>query len=231
MSQSKGHSLNASAPISRRSRVARFLRVWAPLGVWLVVIGFTSGELGARTHIDVWVWHVMNEWLPGLLGIEPSTTTPSFLPWWVRKLAHVGEYMVLGLVAVRAWNLRASDRGRRRAALAPAPADGGGSAAAGLAAHLTSTRGRSRFLLPPLALSAAVATLDELHQSTLPARTGSPRDVAIDLCGALMGIAIGARLWRATFGGARSTEAEPPAHAPTGAAAETTGAGGRLVED
>jgi VanZ family protein len=34
-------------------------------------------------------------------------------------------------------------------------------------------------------LTAAVASLDEFHQTFLPSRTGSVRDVALDTCGAL----------------------------------------------
>ena len=37
---------------------------------------------------------------------------------------------------------------------------------------------------------SSYAALDEFHQSFVASRTGSPRDVAIDICGALLGVAI-----------------------------------------
>jgi VanZ family protein len=41
-----------------------------------------------------------------------------------------------------------------------------------------------------LGLALAVAAVDEGHQSTLASRTGSVRDVAIDLAGAAFGVAV-----------------------------------------
>ena len=46
-----------------------------------------------------------------------------------------------------------------------------------------------------LLAAATLAGLDEYHQSFVSSRTGSPRDVAIDTCGALLGIAA---FWWAT---------------------------------
>lgn len=40
------------------------------------------------------------------------------------------------------------------------------------------------------ATSLAVAAIDEFHQSFVPSRTSSPRDVAIDACGALIALFI-----------------------------------------
>ena len=37
-------------------------------------------------------------------------------------------------------------------------------------------------------LAGAYAAFDEYHQSFVASRTGSPRDVAIDVCGALVGV-------------------------------------------
>lgn len=43
-----------------------------------------------------------------------------------------------------------------------------------------------------VAIGAAYAVSDELHQATVPGRTGSPRDVAIDV----VGVAVGVFLWK-----------------------------------
>jgi VanZ family protein len=44
-------------------------------------------------------------------------------------------------------------------------------------------------------ISAICAALDEFHQSFVASRTGSPWDVMIDCGGALVGLAIYARVW------------------------------------
>ena len=41
-----------------------------------------------------------------------------------------------------------------------------------------------------LVVAAIYASLDEFHQSFIPSRTGSPWDVMIDTCGAVIGLAI-----------------------------------------
>jgi VanZ family protein len=47
-------------------------------------------------------------------------------------------------------------------------------------------------------LALAVSAADEALQSRLPERTGTPRDVPIDLAGAALGIALARRLRRST---------------------------------
>jgi VanZ family protein len=53
--------------------------------------------------------------------------------------------------------------------------------------------GRGRTGLQPwivLGIAASYAALDEWHQSHVASRTGTPRDVAIEVCGALGGVLI-----------------------------------------
>jgi VanZ family protein len=53
--------------------------------------------------------------------------------------------------------------------------------------------GRRRTLSQPwlvLLIAALCAGLDEFHQSFVASRTGSPRDVAIDICGAAVGLVL-----------------------------------------
>jgi VanZ family protein len=56
------------------------------------------------------------------------------------------------------------------------------------------------------ALCAAYAALDELHQTFVPSRTGSPLDVALDVGGAALGIAL-----RAATSGLVSADRRSPA--------------------
>lgn len=98
----------------------------------------------------------------------------------VRKGAHVFEYAVLGALAFHAARVGAPREHRLRPA--------------GLA----------------LALVAAVAVADESHQARLAQRTGSPRDVALDLAGGAAGLGLAAAL-RLALGrrGSRVPSASP----------------------
>lgn len=93
---------------------------------------------------------------PLLLWLIPDITEESLLlaHMTVRKGAHLAEYSVLALLAARAF--------------------------------LTSSKIflRARWLLSSLALAAAVALLDEYHQSFLPSRAGTIYDSMIDIAGA-----------------------------------------------
>ncbi len=64
--------------------------------------------------------------------------------------------------------------------------------------------GRGKSLLCSLALCLAVALTDEVHQSLVNSRTGSLRDVALDLAGATLGAVLTLRRWspppRASWG-------------------------------
>ena len=64
--------------------------------------------------------------------------------------------------------------------------------------------GRGRALLCSLALCLAVAAMDEGHQALLSSRTGSLRDVALDLGGSTLGAVLTLLLWsprpQATWG-------------------------------
>jgi VanZ family protein len=64
----------------------------------------------------------------------------------------------------------------------------------------SATAGRSVAL--GLALVGAVAVADESHQARLPNRTGSARDVALDLSGGALGISLVAARWRRRARGA-----------------------------
>ena len=52
-----------------------------------------------------------------------------------------------------------------------------------------------RRVVPALVIAVLYAVTDEVHQTFVDGRLGTPRDVAIDLVGVLAGI-VGWRLWR-----------------------------------
>jgi VanZ family protein len=105
-----------------------FARLWLPVVAWAALIFALSSvpDLGS-----------------GLGGWDTA----------LRKLAHAGEYAVLGALL-----LRATDR-------------------AGLA----------------FGLGVAYAVSDEIHQTFVAGRAGSPVDVAIDAVGVLLGVLLWVR--------------------------------------
>ena len=103
-------------------------------------------------------------WLTAWAGaLGIPLTAVEALNLMVRKSAHFVEYAILSLLAVRAL-------------------------------RLTWTRqGRWELLALAVALSAVCAAFDELRQLVLTStRTGTPRDVALDTFGAVVGAAAGA---------------------------------------
>jgi VanZ family protein len=103
-----------------------FLRLWVPVLVWAGLIFALSSIPDLGTGLGGW-------------------------DLVLRKIAHAGEYAVLGALLQRAL------------------------ARPGLA----------------FALGVAYAVSDEIHQSFVPGRQGSPLDVALDAAG----VAIGVALW------------------------------------
>lgn len=103
---------------------------------------------------------------PLLLWLFPGITEAALLEvhFLVRKAAHFTEYAILALLAARAF--------------------------------CTSSRQalRQRWWLASFALVAAVALVDEWHQSFLPSRTGSIYDSLLDMTGGAVALACAA-LW------------------------------------
>ena len=94
---------------------------------------------------------------PLLLWLFPDTTEPTLtaVHFYIRKAAHFIEYAILALIARRAF--------------------------------ISSSRDslRDHWFASSLVFVTLVATIDELHQSFVPVRTGSIYDIFIDLAGGL----------------------------------------------
>ena len=99
------------------------------------------------------------------LGFSDATVQVVLLA--IRKLGHLTEYALLAIFVWRAWMLRPVFRPP-------------------LAWHWSEA-------LLPLAICVAYAALDEFHQSFVPSRGASVRDVLVDVCGAIIGLIL---LWR-----------------------------------
>ena len=123
--------------------------VWAGLIAYLSTDSFAGGRTLEILRL------LLEAIVPGV-----SEETIALFHAAIRKLAHLTEYAVLGVLVLRAFE--------------------------------DPLRPRAQGILRAVALCAAYAVLDELHQTLVPSRTGAVRDVAIDALGAALGIA-----WRA----------------------------------
>lgn len=92
-----------------------------------------------------------------------GVTDLDLMTFIVRKCAHFSEYAVLGGIARAFWSRVSRELGSR------------------------ASSSRHQVLLAGLVLTALVPCLDETIQLFVHGRSGSPRDVAIDLAGAATG--------------------------------------------
>jgi len=135
---------------------------WLPVILWMGFIFAMSTDLGSSEHSS----RIIE---PVIRWIKPDATPEQFefVHFIVRKLGHLSEYAVLGLLVFRA--LRHT---------LPAP----------LAKFSWQTAGIA------LLITAAYAATDEVHQSFVPGRTPAFGDVLIDSSGALSSL-LAVLLW------------------------------------
>lgn len=137
-------------------RVSEQTRAWLATAAWIALVLWLSSDQFSYTQTGGLFTRLMAVLLPDL-----DRAHLMLLHGLLRKTAHLVEYGVLGLLAVRA---------------------------------LLPTVPLRRSALWALLLAVTVALVDEGYQATSAVRTGHPKDVLIDTCGACMGVAIG--LWR-----------------------------------
>lgn len=131
--------------------ISRYL----PLIAWMVFISFAStGNFSAGNTSRIIG--------PLVLWLFPDTSPETMLVIHgiMRKIAHLAEYALLGILAARAF------RGSPRAVL------------------------RERWFLVSLALVVVYALVDEYHQAFVPSRTGTIYDSLIDMLGGLAALVI-----------------------------------------
>jgi VanZ family protein len=117
-----------------------------------------STQATTPTRAALLAWLPVLVWAAVIFAFSAVPSLGTGLGTWdlvLRKLAHLTEYAILGLLLARA---------TRRPVLA-------------------------------VALAAAYAATDEVHQTFVEGRHGAPRDVAIDTLGALVGVYAWTR-WR-----------------------------------
>lgn len=128
------------------------LYYWAPAIVWAAVVLAASNEQFSAVNTETWLQIAVHS----VRGVALDEQTLEVANFVIRKLGHLTEYGIFGLLAFR---------GIRR--------DRSGSSWQWAAAAV--------------AMSAALAAIDEFHQTFVPGRTGVVTDVLIDACGATIG--------------------------------------------
>ena len=132
------------------------------LKYWLPVLVWLSLIFVGSTDV-LSAEHTSRFLVPFLRWLNPDISLSAIdrIQIFIRKLGHVTEYAILAALLWRA--LR------------------GG----------TNLRAKLSILFLAVAFACGVfAVSDEFHQSFVPSRTPSPHDVMIDICGALIGLAI-----------------------------------------
>ncbi len=132
-----------------------FVRLWMPVFFWMMFVFTASTDVMSAEHTSRFLEPILRWFAP-----EISAATLLALQFFIRKMAHLTEYAVLGALLWRA--LRGSFSATRNGLLATVA-----------------------FLV-----AAVFAASDEFHQSFIPSRTASPRDVMIDICGVIVGLLI-----------------------------------------
>ena len=137
----------------RSQHLVRRIGRYVPLVLWMVFIFFASTDRFSAMNTS----RVIG---PILLWLFPSATpeTLAAVHFAIRKLAHFGEYAVLGFLCARAFRT---------------------------SSHLFLQR---HWFVIALLLVVVYALLDEYHQSFVPSRTASVYDSLIDATGGLIAL-------------------------------------------
>lgn len=143
-----------AAGIDNHGRTASRLWRYGPLLLWMTLIFIASTSLLSASNtsrtLRLLIW----------LFPDISEETLRFVHLIIRKLAHLTEYAILGLLAARAFTT-SSHEGLRR-----------------------------RWFLYAALLVIVYALSDELHQSFVPSRIGSIYDSLIDIAGGLLALSL-----------------------------------------
>jgi VanZ family protein len=137
------------------SRRGVFIRFWLPVLLWAALIFWGSTDLLSEGQTSRIIGPVLRWLVPDL-----SDDAVGRVQFGLRKLGHIVEYAILGMLLYRAFRQ-------------PERPEGWSWRHAGLA----------------FAATVAYAVSDELHQAMVPTRHGSAWDVLIDAVGAVLGLA------------------------------------------
>jgi VanZ family protein len=145
----------------------RIFRFWLPVVLWLAVIALESMFLSSKVT-GGWLWRIYR-----FLHVPIDIDAFDRFHHLLRKTGHVAGYGILCILAFRA---------RYRT--------------------LLDAKSKSRFTLRrhsavlALGLTLLTATLDEWHQSFDPSRTGTIRDVGLDMMGGVIFLSVALLVFR-----------------------------------
>lgn len=133
-----------------------FCRYWLPALLWLGLIFSFSGDAGSSQQSSR-ILEPLLRWLFPEMPLEQVGA----IVYAIRKLAHVVEYAILGMLLWRALARPRSDQYRPW---------------------------NWRIAVAVWLLTVAFAAVDEIHQSRVPSRQGRVADVMLDGAGAAAGL-------------------------------------------
>lgn len=137
------------------------IKHWLMVAAWMLVIFGASSDMGASRNTSRFIGPIVRWLYPDIT--QAGLEQVVFL---IRKGAHVTEYAILAILLWRALSAA------RNSVATPTPP------------------GSWRVAAMAWAIAATYAASDELHQMFVPSRTGHWQDVALDSCGALLGVLI-----------------------------------------
>ena len=153
--------LIANCLLHLNSSTHKFIRYWLPVIVWIAVIFALSTDAFSAEHTGSVLEYIITHTIGPV-----ETRTFEYIHFTTRKLAHVTEYGILGLLVFRAW--RGEHHGQFCAA----------------------------WVRQALAIVMVAAALDEFHQSFVPSRGSSPWDALLDTLGAALFLAVTFLAWK-----------------------------------
>jgi VanZ family protein len=163
--------LGGRSPLATRSAILWFLLTWTPVLVGLAVIGRESTPTFSSDQTSSW----MRAAFQAIFGLVSDDRWP-LVHHHIRKTGHFLGYGTLGLFWLRAWMLTWLVPLRR----------------------LSTAAWRSYCVVMALLCTMLTASLDEVHQSFLPSRTGLVTDIWLDTTGAVVLIMLASVFWLRT---------------------------------
>jgi VanZ family protein len=151
------------------SATEAFVRNWLPLLAWCSLIVVESTDMMSGQHTGHWLYVFLNRYLQ--LGLSDQFVYGA-VNLALRKAGHVFGYAMMSLLFFRAY--RNHQRWRHGLSLNSIWRDG------------LDWCWRAQWAVFGVLFTLLVATADELHQMTIPSRTGTWHDIVLDTSGAIV---------------------------------------------
>jgi VanZ family protein len=153
------------------------IRAWLPTFVWLGIIACESTSMFTSAHTQGWVFQVLRH-ISGWLAVHAGIINEVG-----RKVGHFVGYGSLALSAFFGWTELLAYRRENYLAALGKPAR-------------VAREWQLRAAELAVFVTFAVASLDEFHQSFVPGRGPSFRDVLLDTCGGIVAQALIFLVWK-----------------------------------